>query len=188
MLNDGEAHFLRALAFARKDNLDKAVADYREAIRLEPKTVEGYKHWGPAKDRDLRSKTLDRLEEALAARKDDARACYIKGIALQREEKLDEAITQYDQAVQLYPRYPEVHYNRGLAYRKKGDMERAVTDYSHAIDLDPRLAAAYANRGYVYYKLGDYPSRPGRFRQGAGNRSAKHRRPEEPGNHPQATE
>ena len=75
---------------------------------------------------------------------------------MHKEDKLDEAIAQYDKAVLAYPRCPGVHYNRGLAFRKKGQLDSAVTDYSQAIDLDPRFVDAYANRGYAYFKLGEF--------------------------------
>ena len=133
--------------------MDKAVADYKEVFRLEPKPVEGYKNWGPAADSQARGELVDQLEAALEKFRGEADAHFAKAVALQKDEKLDQAIAEYDRRWWLYPRCPEVHFNRGLAYRKKGQLENAVIDYTQAIELDPRFTAAYGNRGFAFFKL-----------------------------------
>ena len=132
------------------------MTDYREVIRLDPHEAEGYKKWDVNPATVDGKSNIERLEAALAKYKDEAREHYVKAIALHKEEKLAEAIAEYDKAVLLYPRCPEVHYNRGLAYRRKGQLEQATMDYTQAIDLDPKFTAAYSNRGYANFKLGDY--------------------------------
>ena len=99
---------------------------------------------------------------------------------MHKEDKLDEAIAQYDKAVLAYPRCPGVHYNRGLAFRKKGQLDSAVTDYSQAIDLDPRFVDAYANRGYAYFKLGEFAAALADFDKGVGVGPAERRRAKKP--------
>ncbi len=123
-------------------------------VGLDPRTAEAYKDWGRAEDKERRVKTVEQLEQALLKAKPDAQKHFQQGAALHKEGELDKALAEYDKAVELYPRYPEVYYNRGLAYRQKDELARAVADYSRAIRLDPKYVPAYANRGYVYYKLG----------------------------------
>jgi aldose 1-epimerase len=149
-----EAYFNRALAYAAKSDFEKALADYKQVIGLDPRTPEGYKDWGRAEDKEGRVKTVEQLEQTLLQAKPDAQQHFRQGAALHKEGTLDQALAEYDKAVELYPRYPEVYYNRGLAYRHKDDLVKAIADYSRAIRLDPKYVPAYANRGYVYYKLG----------------------------------
>ena len=52
-----------------------------------------------------------------------------QGTLLHKENQWDKALAEYDQALALYPRYPEVYYNRGLAYRQKNDPAKAIADY-----------------------------------------------------------
>ena len=122
--------------------------------RARPATPEAYKDWGRAEDKEGRVKTVEQLEQTLLQAKPDAQQHFRQGAALHKEGTLDQALAEYDKAVELYPRYPEVYYNRGLAYRHKDDLVKAIADYSRAIRLDPKYVPAYANRGYVYYKLG----------------------------------
>ena len=112
-----EARFHRALARLAHNEPDQALADYKDLIRYDPRTPEGYKDWGTAAGREKRSQAVNRLEAALQAAKAEAVVHSQKGTALHKEKKLDEAIAEYDKALEWYPRYAEVYYNRGLAYR-----------------------------------------------------------------------
>ena len=149
-----EARFHRALARLARNEPDQALADYKDLIRYDPRTPEGYKDWGTAEGRERRSQAVDRLEAALQAAKAEALAHSQKGTALHKEKKLDEAIAEYDKALEWYPRYAEVYYNRGLAYRQKDDLPTAIANYTQAVRLEPKYVAAYANRGFAYYKQG----------------------------------
>jgi aldose 1-epimerase len=152
--NYAEAYFNRAVAHAAKNEMEKALADYKQVIALDPRTADGYKDWGRAEDRERRVKMVERLEQTLAKAKLDAQKHFQLGAALHKEATLDQALAEYDKALDLYPRYTEVYYNRGLAYRQKDNLANAVADYSRAIRLDPKYVPAYANRGYVFYKQG----------------------------------
>jgi tetratricopeptide (TPR) repeat protein len=165
--DNAETRFHRALVQLKTGKNDEALADYREVIRLEPRPAEGYKKWdvNPAAAGES---NIDRLEAALAKYKDEAAKHYLQGVALHKDGKLDEAVAEYDRAVLLYPRCPEVHYNRGLAYRRKGgkiDLEKAAVDFSQAIDLAPKFTVAYSNRGFVSFKLGEYDGALADFRK-----------------------
>jgi tetratricopeptide (TPR) repeat protein len=144
------------LLYVAKDDMDKALDDYREAVRSDPRTAEAYKAWGRSEDSEKRAKAVDRLEEMLQKAKADAQTHSQRGAKLHKEGDLAAAIAEYDKALALYPRYTEVYYNRGLAHRKRNALDKAVADYTQAIRLDPNYIPAYSNRGYVYYLQDDY--------------------------------
>jgi lipoprotein NlpI len=73
-----------------------------------------------------------------------------------RKGDYDRAIKDYDQAIQLDPKFAGAYSNRGSAYANKGDYDRAIKDYDQSIQLDPKLAGAYSNRGNAYMRKGDY--------------------------------
>ena len=85
-----------------------------------------------------------------------AGSLYNKGLDLLKEGHYDRAITNFDKAIEINPRFAEAYNNRGIAYKEKGQYDKAITNYKNAIEIDPRLAAAYGNRGSAYAKKGEY--------------------------------
>jgi tetratricopeptide (TPR) repeat protein len=68
----------------------------------------------------------------------------------------DKALSDYNKAIELLPRYAKAYNNRGYIYRKKGEYDHAIADYSKAIEIDPKYASAYYHGDYAYYYKGDY--------------------------------
>jgi len=62
----------------------------------------------------------------------------------------------YEQALRITPRSPDVYYNRGLAYFYKQDYDKAIADYTQALLLNPRYSNAYHNRAIAYYMKKEY--------------------------------
>ncbi len=71
------------------------------------------------------------------------------------QEQWDEAIVQYDKAIELDPKLAVAYNNRGWAYNEIGQWNLAIIDLDKAIELDPELAMAYYNRGTAYYYKGE---------------------------------
>jgi len=67
-----------------------------------------------------------------------------------------EAIKDYNKAIELNPKDAEAYYNRGLAKVKLGDYRGAIEDFNKAIEINPKIAEAYNNRGVAKGDLGDY--------------------------------
>ncbi|MCB9458333.1 MAG: tetratricopeptide repeat protein [Anaerolineaceae bacterium] len=85
-----------------------------------------------------------------------ALAYFSRGLALARLEQYEEAIADYNQAINLEPQYAFAFNSRGIAYMELGQYEEAIADYSQAISLDPQYTLAYNNRGIIYLELGQY--------------------------------
>jgi tetratricopeptide (TPR) repeat protein len=67
-----------------------------------------------------------------------------------------QAIADYDQAIDLNPAYAKAYNNRANAYYELAQYQQAIADYDQAIDLNPSYAEAYNNRGNAYADLGQY--------------------------------
>jgi tetratricopeptide (TPR) repeat protein len=65
-----------------------------------------------------------------------AAAYMSRGTALVTAGKLDEAIGDYNAAIQLYPRSVIAYAARAIAYARKGDGDHAVADYRQASAID----------------------------------------------------
>ena len=78
-----------------------------------------------------------------------------RGNAYVKERRLDLAISDYDQALVLNPRYVRAYNNRGIAFELKGDHDVAIANYNAAIALDPGYAVAITSRAEALAKQGN---------------------------------
>jgi len=87
---------------------------------------------------------------------DEATLEYNKGLELNKRGLPEQAIKEYDKAIQLYSEYVLAYNNRGNSYIELGQFERGIQDLDKAIELDPNLAMAYYNRGRAKLNMGQY--------------------------------
>ena len=78
----------------------------------------------------------------------------VLGSTLISQGKAEQALTIYDQAIQLQPDFVEAYYNRGIVLKGLGQMEEAIKNYDKAIQLKPDFAEAYNNRGNALKEFG----------------------------------
>ena len=81
---------------------------------------------------------------------------YSEGITKYQLGKDEDAIKDYDDAIQLKPDYAEAYYNRGNVKARLGKDEDAIKDYDKAIQLKPDYAEAYDDRGNSKAQLGKH--------------------------------
>lgn len=67
---------------------------------------------------------------------------------------VDDAIADFDKAIDLEPLEPTAYFNRANAYSKQKDWRSALRDYTQCITLDPEYRKVYTNRGAVHKQLG----------------------------------
>ncbi len=70
--------------------------------------------------------------------------------------RYEEAIANYDHALQLKPDYHLAWNNRGGALANLGHYEEAIASYDHALKLKPEDHLAWHNRGCALANLGRY--------------------------------
>ena len=103
---------------------------------------------------------IRRLDERIRCNPNDLDALLSRGRAYHEEGCIDEAISDYTQAIELDSKYAKcagvyiecakVYTDRGYAYSKKRDYDRAIRDYTQAIELDSKNVKAYHGRGLAY--------------------------------------
>ena len=77
-----------------------------------------------------------------------------KGFSFSSLGKELEAITCYDKALEINPRYVSAWYNKGFSFASLGRELEAIACYDKALEIDPRYVAAWHNKGAVFEKLG----------------------------------
>lgn len=73
-----------------------------------------------------------------------------RGVEYYRQEKFDQALLDFNKAIEMKPKYVAALYNRGLVYYRKSKYDRAISDCSQALTIDPQCAKAYNVRGLAY--------------------------------------
>lgn len=76
------------------------------------------------------------------------------GILYAGENKLNEAITEFQKTIDVDPTFIEAYNNLAGIYMEQDNMEEAISAYQKAISLNPSYAKALYNLGLAYLKQG----------------------------------
>jgi tetratricopeptide (TPR) repeat protein len=124
----------RALAYSKKGDLSRAIADYDHAARLDPSNPTIHNNFGVAYNaqRDF-DRAIAKYDKAISLNPNYADALSNRGDAYRMKGDYDRAISDLDNAIRLKPELAIFYTSRGLAYLKKGDRERASRDFKAAL-------------------------------------------------------
>jgi tetratricopeptide (TPR) repeat protein len=131
-------HVGRGMAWAAKRELDRAIADFEQAIRINPKDAEAYYSRGLARKLkgDLEAAIAD-YDQAIQLDAKYANAYVNRGAAWGEKGDLDRAIADFDEAIRLNPKEPQAYYNRGMAREMKRSLREALADFKMHSQLAP---------------------------------------------------
>lgn len=85
-----------------------------------------------------------------------ASAYFNRALAQRRLGKLDLALSDYNQAVELWPSYARAYNNRGYLYLLKGNNVQALRDLSQSLMLQPDNPLAHVGLGVAYQRIAMY--------------------------------
>lgn len=95
------------------------------------------------------------VDRALAKDPQLGAALKLRGDIKQKQKKIDAALADYDQAVDLGASDPRLFVSRAAAYITKGNLKAAIRDLDHAVEYAPQDADIYYNRACAIYLSGD---------------------------------
>jgi tetratricopeptide (TPR) repeat protein len=84
---------------------------------------------------------------------------------LAAENRLDEAIEQYQRSLSINPRSLEADNNLGMALTRQGRFEEAMVHYRRAIDINPEHYEAHNNLGVLLARQGNSAAAIEHFRR-----------------------
>ena len=114
----------RGWALFELGQYDRAIADYSEQLRLNPRNDAARNNRGLAHLRkgELAAALAD-FEEAIKINPRNVHARNNRGFVLAKQRKLDEAIADYSEALRIDPDYLLAYSNRARAYEAEGRID-----------------------------------------------------------------
>lgn len=146
----------RAAAYLGQGDMQHALDDYNEAVKLAPQKAYLYDNRGivyAARSED--EAALRDFDTAIRIDSKDVAALRQRAKIYQGRGKFTDARADYSEAIGLQPKTAALWSERGYACLLQHDYESAVSDETQAIKLDAKLARAYFLRGAAFGGLGD---------------------------------
>lgn len=128
--------------------LNEAIAQYQEALRLNPNYVEAHYNLGRALAMlDRTPEAIAQYEEALRLNPGYVNAHYNLGLTLEKMPgRMNEAIAQYEETLRLKPDFAEAHFALGSDLQAMpGRLNDAIVQYREGLLLKPDYADAHYN-------------------------------------------
>jgi tetratricopeptide (TPR) repeat protein len=79
------------------------------------------------------------------------------GVVYYTQGKLEEAVTEYQQALGINPNYADAHNSLGAAHSAQGKLAEAIAEYTEAIRINHNHADAHSVLGAAYAGQGSLP-------------------------------
>jgi len=144
-------------------NFQAEIADYTDAIRLDPNNAEYYS------SRALTWQFLGQSQNAIA---DLSHAMHLdpkneliyypdRARCWKHEKEYDKAIADLDAAISLLPDNPYCYTERAEIWVAKGRYDKALEDYGHALNLTAKFPASYCQLAWFYATCPDSRCRDG---------------------------
>jgi tetratricopeptide (TPR) repeat protein len=163
--DSAEEHLRLGVDFFLTDGLDVAIDEFREAARQRPGYADAYHNLGVAlaKTGDLTGalgawSQAERLDvQAVSLRYHlSALVSFNYGISLVRDDRLKEAMEQWQGALRIQPDFPEAHYALGLGYLAASNPVPAVAHLQETLHHASDWPNVHEALGLAYYESHEY--------------------------------
>lgn len=144
--------FRRAVAADAVGDTDKALADFNQAIRLDPQATMAFLGRGVLLASRKRSyeRAIADFDKVLVLEPDNVLALIRRGEALGNIGETGHGLVDLDRAVALAPGSSQAHFQRGLIHSRRNETADALRDYNAALERNPRNVEALTSRAAIY--------------------------------------
>jgi tetratricopeptide (TPR) repeat protein len=147
----------RGNGYKAKNDLDKALDDYNQAIALNPNNAGAYvdRALVLARKGDVENAMKD-YAEAIKLNPQQWQAYFNRAAELKELGKLREALADLDHVTMLNPKFVGSYMSRANIYNRQGQLDKAISDYNAALQLDPNVDEVYVARARVFMRKKNY--------------------------------
>jgi tetratricopeptide (TPR) repeat protein len=136
--NNATAYVNRGKEHVNKKDYDSAIADFNEAIRINPNDSSVYFYRGYAYyNKNNYDSAIANYSLSIKIDPNNPVTYFNRGNAYFNKNDYSNAIVDYSLSMKINPNNASTYFCRGYAYEAIGDKQRALTDYQSAVQLDP---------------------------------------------------
>ena len=152
--NDATAYYDRGYAYYMNAEDELAVADFTTSLGLDPNNDVVFYYRGRSNLylKNNESAAEDMLNAIELSAEPNEYYHYYLGNAYYNQKMYKKAITEYQNAIDIYPDYPEAFAGLGDSYYFLGDANTSIDYFTKALDLSPEYGYAFYGRGYSFLK------------------------------------
>jgi tetratricopeptide (TPR) repeat protein len=144
-INLAVAHYSLGNALVQS-RTSEAIAEYKEALRLDPDYAEAHNNLGSALLLTGRTaEAIHEYEQALRSNPAYAKAHNNLGNALVQTGRAPEAINHYKEALRITPNSADAHNNLAAALTQMGQVSEAIAEFKAALQINPASTDARNN-------------------------------------------
>jgi capsular polysaccharide biosynthesis protein/tetratricopeptide (TPR) repeat protein len=156
-----ELHYNLGHVLEQQGDLTGAIESYRQAIALQPNTVNAYNNLGCVLTRlGEFAEAIQVYQRAIALQPDWAVLYHNLGHVLTQQgndpETLSAAIAAYRRAIALQPDLELAHSGLGKLLHQQGQHNSAIEHFQQAIRQNPTNWDTYTNAAFTCIALGEY--------------------------------
>ena len=153
-----QTQFQLAQSFHRQGRWRDAAVLYDDILAVQPGYADAW-HMRGLLDTQAgeHAQAVMRISKAISLNVTDPAYFNNRGLALQAQQRFDEALADFQQAIALDPKLAQAHCNMGNALQELHRHEEALSCFDRALALQPDNANTYFNRGNLYAAMLNIP-------------------------------
>jgi tetratricopeptide (TPR) repeat protein len=125
-------YFYLGNAWFEREQFDRAISSYQQAIALKPNYAEAYHHLGSVLSQlGKPDKAIEYYQKAIECNPQDTTFYYSLGSELENQKRWDGAVRAYSRVLELEPRFPDASRKLNYALSKKIEFELASKKISN---------------------------------------------------------